>query len=51
MIKHFDCQECGGHGKLVFKDDDEFLATEVAYCPFCGGDIYQDEKYEEQEDQ
>lgn len=49
--KHFDCDGCGAHGKITFKTDDEFRISDVAYCPFCGGDIYEEEEYDdEQED-
>ena len=49
MVKFFDCQQCGAHGKIVFKED-EFKAQDVAYCPFCSGDIYEDEPNDDQED-
>ena len=50
-LKHFDCAECGAHGKISFKEGDGFMATDVAYCPFCGGDIFEEEKYDDEEDQ
>ena len=40
--KHFDCDNCGSHGKIVYKQD-EYAPNEVAFCPFCGGDIYEQE--------
>jgi rRNA maturation endonuclease Nob1 len=45
--KFFDCENCGGHGKIVFKESD-FTTEEVAFCPFCGGDIYTAEEDEEE---
>lgn len=49
-VRHFDCEECGAHGKITFKDGD-LRVSDVAYCPFCGSDIYEDEKYEEEDDE
>jgi alkyl hydroperoxide reductase subunit AhpF len=49
--KHFDCDSCGAHGKITFKQSDEFGASDIAYCPFCGGDIFEDEEYQDEEDQ
>ena len=49
--RHFDCESCGAHGNVTFRESDEFRTSDVAYCPFCGGDIYEDEKYDDEEDQ
>ena len=49
-VRHFDCEECGAHGKISFKEGDDFRSSDVAYCPFCGGDIFEDEKYDEEDD-
>ena len=49
-VRHFDCESCGAHGKISFKESDEISSSDVAYCPFCGGDIYEDEKYEDEEE-
>lgn len=46
--KHFDCESCGAHGKIVFKEQD-YSVNDVVYCPFCGGDIA-DEEYELDDD-
>lgn len=46
--KFFDCDTCGGHGKIVFKEGDVNL-QDVAFCPFCGADIYTEEDYDEEE--
>ena len=48
--KHFDCDACGAHGKIVFKENDEYRSSDLAFCPFCGGDIYEDDDYEDEED-
>jgi hypothetical protein len=48
--RHFDCDGCGAHGKITFRESDEFRLTDVAYCPFCGGDIYEDEEYHDDEE-
>lgn len=47
--KHFDCPSCGAHGKITFKDGD-LQSTDIAYCPFCSADIYEDEKFEDDEE-
>lgn len=49
--RHFDCDSCGAHGKITFKEGDDFSLTDVAYCPFCGGDIYEDEKYKDKNEE
>lgn len=49
-IRHFDCESCGAHGKISFKENGEFSSSDVAYCPFCGGDIYEDEQYDDDEE-
>lgn len=49
-VKHFDCEHCGAHGKISWKATDEYSKSDIAYCPFCSGDIYEDEEYEEDEE-
>ena len=48
-VKYFDCDACGAHGKISFKEND-LKTTDVVYCPFCGGDIYEEEEFEEDDD-
>lgn len=45
-LKHFDCDSCGAHGKITFKEG-TYTTQDIAYCPFCGSDIYEDEDYED----
>ena len=49
-VKHFDCENCGAHGKISFKETEDYRTKDAAFCPFCGGDIYEDddEDYEEE---
>lgn len=49
-VKHFDCEACGAHGKISFKETNEYQNSDIAYCPFCGGDIYEDEAFEEEDE-
>lgn len=49
-VRHFDCQDCGAHGKITFKEDD-YKSSDIVCCPFCGADIYEDEKYEEDDEE
>lgn len=49
--KHFDCDICGAHGKIVFKEDTQFTTADIAYCPLCGGDIWEEDDHEEYEDE
>jgi len=46
--KFFDCENCGGHGKIIFKEG-EITSEEVVFCPFCGADIYTEEDFDEEE--
>lgn len=47
--KHFDCESCGAHGKVTFRES-EYQSTDVVYCPFCGADIYEDDQLDEEDD-
>ena len=49
MKRHFDCESCGAHGKITYKETVEHSNSDIAYCPFCGGDIYEDEQDDEDE--
>lgn len=49
MLKHFDCEECGAHGKITFHETVEIASQDVAYCPFCGADIFAEEDIEDVE--
>lgn len=49
-VKHFDCENCGAHGKISFKETNDYSKLDVAYCPFCGGDIYEEEYEDDSED-
>ena len=49
--KHFDCEQCGAHGKITYKETAEYSNNDIAYCPFCGGDIYEEELNDDEEDQ
>jgi rubredoxin len=48
--KHFDCASCGAHGKISFKETDTLQVSDIAYCPACGGDIYEPEKFEDEDE-
>ena len=48
--KHFDCDNCGSHGKIIFKDDAHFTSADIAYCPVCGADIWEQEEIDEESD-
>lgn len=49
-VRHFDCESCGAHGKVSFKESSEFSSSDIVYCPFCGGDIYEEEQYDDDEE-
>jgi uncharacterized Zn finger protein (UPF0148 family) len=38
----FDCMECGAHGKINFKETNEFRLDGIVCCPFCGSDVSDD---------
>lgn len=48
-VKHFDCENCGAHGKVSFKEG-EYTTSDVVFCPFCGADIYEEEDFDEDDD-
>lgn len=41
-IKYFDCEACGGHGKITFKSEN-WTVEDVVHCPFCAADIADDD--------
>lgn len=45
--KFFDCDECGAHGKIIFKVQNDVGIGDVAFCPMCGADIFD---YDDDED-
>ena len=47
-VRHFDCEACGAHGKITFKET-EYTVVDIVYCPFCGGDIYEEPSYDDEE--
>ena len=49
MQINFDCEDCGAHGKIVFKEDTSFKQSEVCFCPFCSSDITQPINLEDDE--
>lgn len=38
---------CGAHGKITYKETSEFNSSDICFCPFCGHDIYEEEKEED----
>lgn len=50
-VRHFDCEDCGAHGQIKFKEGSDFRTSDVAYCPFCGCDIYEDEKFDDEDEE
>jgi predicted nucleic acid-binding Zn ribbon protein len=46
--RHFECTECGAHGKILLKGDDHPL-EDIVYCPVCSADIYEEEDLDEDE--
>lgn len=50
-VRHFDCEDCGAHGQIKFKESSDFRTSDICYCPFCGCDIYEDEEVFEDEDE
>ena len=47
-IKYFECEHCDSHGKITVKGD--WRVEDIVYCPVCGGDIYEEDDYEEKEE-
>lgn len=50
-VKHFDCENCGAHGKISFKASSEYASSDIAFCPFCSADIFEEEDFEEDEEE
>lgn len=46
----FECAECGAFGKITLKGDDHDKSS-IVCCPVCGGDISEEEDYEDEDDQ
>jgi len=49
--KHFDCDSCGNHGKIIFKEDGQITSTDIAYCPMCGADIWEEDEYVDEDEE
>lgn len=49
-VKHFDCETCGAHGKISFKESDDYRTKDVVFCPFCGSDIFEEDDDEDDEE-
>lgn len=49
-LRLFDCESCGAHGKINFKEDEQFRKADIVYCPFCGSDICEEEEYHDEDD-
>ena len=39
-VEKYDCSECGGHGKISFKEESRH--HQIIYCPHCGADLDND---------
>lgn len=50
-VKLFDCENCGAHGKITWKETDEYSKGDIVYCPFCSADIYEDEQFTDEEEE
>jgi transcription elongation factor Elf1 len=48
VLKHFECIQCGSEGKITIKGT-EVLFSDIVYCPVCGGDIFEEADFEEEE--
>lgn len=44
--KYFECATCDAEGKIIVKSEDIQL-EDIVYCPVCGGDIYEEEDYDD----
>ena len=49
-LRLFDCDSCAAHGKINFKEDDQFRKVDIVYCPFCGGDIFEEEEFHDDDE-
>lgn len=47
-IRYFECDHCDAHGKITIKDE-SIGVEDIVYCPVCGGDIYEEEDYDQDE--
>ena len=43
LTRQFECESCGALGKVVLRGD-EHNSSDVVFCPCCGGDIYEDDE-------
>lgn len=46
--KFFECGVCDSIGKIIMKDDSRL--EDIVYCPICGGDIYEEEDFDNELD-
>jgi excinuclease UvrABC ATPase subunit len=45
--KYFECDHCEARGKIIMKDDTRL--EDIVCCPVCGGDIFEEEDFSENE--
>lgn len=48
MKGHYQCSNCDADFRIKFDLDESFY--EVSFCPFCGGDITEDEDDTEEDE-
>jgi transcription elongation factor Elf1 len=49
VVKQFECGHCGSEGKITIKGSDTHF-EDIVYCPVCGGDIYEEEDFIEEDE-
>lgn len=47
-IRLFECEHCGAFGKITLKDEDSDKSS-IVCCPACGGDISEEEQYDDED--
>ena len=45
----FECQACQAYGKITLKGSDHDR-SDIVYCPACGGDIFEEEEYDQEDE-
>ena len=48
-VLEFECEGCGGVAKIEVVESNDFMNTDISFCPFCAADISDQIEWEDDE--